>query len=164
MSAGLGSVRRRTLSSNPPAAQRVVYDDNMGQSPTRRRWLRFSLRGLLIVVTLVAVWLGWNVHVVRQRKAALAELRSSGKLLAAYSVAMMGEMQVTRLSSEVQVTFVRKLLGDDPMAFIYFSPSAPISDLRRAKVLFPEADVTSPNSLGPDHRTTPDEPSLQVEP
>ena len=48
----------------------------MGPSPTRRRWLQFSLRGLLIVVTLVAVWLGWNVHVVRQRKAALAEIRS----------------------------------------------------------------------------------------
>jgi hypothetical protein len=33
----------------------------------RRRWLRFSLRGLLVVVTLAAIWLGWNVYVVNQR-------------------------------------------------------------------------------------------------
>jgi hypothetical protein len=38
------------------------------QTHIRRRWLRFSLRGLLIVVTLVAVWLGSNATIARQRR------------------------------------------------------------------------------------------------
>ena len=50
------------------------------ETPPRRRWLRFSLRGLLVVVTALAVWLGWNVYVVRERKAALAELRKFREL------------------------------------------------------------------------------------
>jgi hypothetical protein len=32
-----------------------------------RRWLQFSLRGFLIVVTVFAVWLGWNVERARRR-------------------------------------------------------------------------------------------------
>ena len=34
----------------------------------RRRWFRFSLRTLLVLITLIACWLGWESHVVRSRK------------------------------------------------------------------------------------------------
>src|SRR6185295_19980991 len=44
----------------------------------RRRWFRFSLRTLLVVVTLLCVWLGWQIHAVRQRSAIIAELRATG--------------------------------------------------------------------------------------
>jgi hypothetical protein len=42
-----------------------------------RRWLRFSLRTLFIMVTVVACWLGWNVHQVGERGRLLDALRSS---------------------------------------------------------------------------------------
>ncbi len=44
-------------------------DDHI--SPTRRRWFQFRLRGLLVAVTLFAVfmgWLGWELKFVRERR------------------------------------------------------------------------------------------------
>ncbi len=33
----------------------------------KRRWPRFTLRTLFVVVTVFGVWLGWNVHQVHER-------------------------------------------------------------------------------------------------
>src|SRR5688572_1153388 len=35
----------------------------------KRRWLRFSVRTLLVAVTIFCMWLGWQVSIVRERKA-----------------------------------------------------------------------------------------------
>jgi hypothetical protein len=45
----------------------------MADAP-KRRWLRFSLRTMFVAFTVVAVWLGWNVYIVRQRKAFISSL------------------------------------------------------------------------------------------
>lgn len=50
------------------------YDRAMHQNPKRRRWIRYSLRTLLAVVTILCIWLAWNVHRVRQREATLKYL------------------------------------------------------------------------------------------
>src|ERR1700690_2367557 len=34
----------------------------------KRRWLRFSLRTLFVVVTVFGIWLGWQTNVVRERR------------------------------------------------------------------------------------------------
>jgi hypothetical protein len=40
----------------------------MSEAPTsRRRWLRFSLRTLFVVVTVLCVWLGYELNWIRQR-------------------------------------------------------------------------------------------------
>src|SRR5690242_12542980 len=49
----------------------------MSNKPNRR-WLRFSIRTLLVAVTIFCVWLGWQVSIVRERTRALAELRQEG--------------------------------------------------------------------------------------
>ncbi len=41
-------------------------------SPPTRRWFRFSLRTMFVVVTMVAATLGWELHVVRSRQNLLA--------------------------------------------------------------------------------------------
>jgi hypothetical protein len=38
----------------------------------RRRWFRFSLRTMFVVVTLVGCWLGYELHWLRQRRAFIA--------------------------------------------------------------------------------------------
>lgn len=48
------------------------YNRHMPQSG-RGRWLRFSLRALFLVVTVVCVWLGYHLNWIRQRHAFLAE-------------------------------------------------------------------------------------------
>ena len=45
----------------------IVYNSNMTDDATeqpkrKRRWLRFSLRSFLIVVTILCVWMGWYVY------------------------------------------------------------------------------------------------------
>jgi hypothetical protein len=48
------------------------------RSRLRRRWLRFSLRTLLIVVTLLGIWLGVKVDQARRQKRAVDTLRMLG--------------------------------------------------------------------------------------
>jgi hypothetical protein len=34
----------------------------------KRRWIRFNLRTLLILISALALWLGWNVYQIQQRE------------------------------------------------------------------------------------------------
>lgn len=43
-----------------------------------RRWLRFSLRGLLAAVTLVCLWLGWNVERKRRQQELISAIHELG--------------------------------------------------------------------------------------
>src|SRR5688572_26162539 len=46
--------------------------------PPRRRWLRFSLRTLLVAVTVLSVWLGVKVDQARRQKRAVETLQALG--------------------------------------------------------------------------------------
>lgn len=46
--------------------------------PGRRRWLQFSLRSLLVLVTLLALGLGWFVRRVEPQRRAVAKVQSLG--------------------------------------------------------------------------------------
>jgi hypothetical protein len=45
---------------------------------SRRRWAAFSVRGLLLLVLLVALWLGWAVHKAREQRAAVQAVGKFG--------------------------------------------------------------------------------------
>ena len=51
---------------------------SMPTDKPRRRWLRFSLRSLFLLVVVIAVLLGWMIHKVRQQGVAVAALREMG--------------------------------------------------------------------------------------
>ena len=103
----------------------------MTDSPTRRRCIRFSLRGLLIVVTLVAVWLGWNVHVIRQRKAALAWMASRDIQYSHKPFARGGPF----------LPLTRRLLGDAPVTLIICDDAENGLEKRFLSGVFPEAEI-----------------------
>lgn len=45
---------------------------------TRRRWLQFSLRGVLVVLTIGCLWLGWKVEMARKRGRAIDAIVEAG--------------------------------------------------------------------------------------
>ncbi|HUY89571.1 MAG TPA: hypothetical protein VMV10_12625 [Pirellulales bacterium] len=46
--------------------------------PSRRRWLQFSLRGLLALLTVFAIWLGFIVNRIREQREALETIEAMG--------------------------------------------------------------------------------------
>ncbi len=99
--------------------------------PPRFRF-RFGLRTLFVLLTLSAVFLGWNVHQVREREKLLRSISVRG--------AMFGSINSGQ--PQQPLPLVWSLLGATPVGFIEV-PSGIFSeyDLHRLKTLFPEAKV-----------------------
>lgn len=81
-----------------------------------RRCFRFSLRTLFVLVTLVAVWLGWSLNWIRQRHAFLRDRRAfvfdtdpDAATPAPRFLWLFGEegAEYVRLSSEDQLDYTR---------------------------------------------------------
>ncbi|MGD9721301.1 MAG: hypothetical protein AB7O59_08835 [Pirellulales bacterium] len=98
----------------------------MGHQFSIRRWFQFSLRTFLLAVAAVGCWLGWNLHVVKQREAARAAFVAEGWELSE--------------SDDLHVPWIRRLLGDKAFYSIHvgFPPSR---SLVEARAWLPEAEV-----------------------
>ena len=110
-----------------------------------RRWLRFSLRALLVAITLFCCWLGWEMSTVRQRQRVRA--RAEGK----FRFASRREVIAAEISDDApgvaRIPMIRKWMGDEPIQHIYYQgPSGEereaydrqMEEIRRA---FPEAEL-----------------------
>jgi hypothetical protein len=110
-----------------------------------RRWFRFSLRTLLVVVTVFCVWLGWELNTIRERKALLREMGSGYDFN--YITARNYSLQYppgATVPSAKRIPLVRRWLGDEAIQEIYYnSPSGAASDVRlkRLSAAFPEASI-----------------------
>ncbi|HEV2971233.1 MAG TPA: hypothetical protein VGY55_14760 [Pirellulales bacterium] len=101
----------------------------------KRRWFQFSLRSLMIVVTLLAIPCGWLAHqarVVEERKALRSWLLDNGGVIheAQY------EMEHPETS---QITWIRILIGDHTALSINFPYGISKPQASRMKTVFPEA-------------------------
>lgn len=46
-----------------------MFDDLSNNPPTpHRRWFRFGLRTMFVVLTVFSLWLGWQAKIVRDRR------------------------------------------------------------------------------------------------
>jgi hypothetical protein len=101
----------------------------------KRRWLRFSVRTLLIAVTIFCVWLGWASRWVTQRRHAVD--RSTGVFRdgdgrTPWSLWLLGE----RGAATIVVHVHGKTLQDANARAEQLAP-----ELKRLQRLFPEAEI-----------------------
>ena len=78
----------------------------------RRRWFRFSLRMLLVVMTVLCIWLGFTVNAARRQKAAVDTiLEAGGSVLFDYQNDPKSQLMV-RLSSAKDLVFFSAFVRD----------------------------------------------------
>ena len=58
-----------------PQSQRVAAMPAVPVARPWRRFLRFSVRGLIVLVLVIGVWLGWLVRSARIQREAVAAIR-----------------------------------------------------------------------------------------
>jgi hypothetical protein len=114
----------------------------------RRRWPRFSLRTLLVVVTVSGAWIGWNLNVVSHRQRLLEWSRMHGGDISTRQAAldhitvlrMVGahEGNAAEFDDVPDVPPIRRLLGDEAIAFIGFAPPPPVDMRAQLQAWFPE--------------------------
>lgn len=117
----------------------------------RRTWFRFSLRSLFVLVTLVGVWLGYQMSIVRERQALLASIVARGGIVTET------DPSAARMPDIEDIPWYRRILGDRAVASIGMGAEIPSGVAYPATVgrvlrAFPEAEVWSAYSDTPFFR------------
>jgi hypothetical protein len=116
---------------------------HMDEKP-RRRWFRFSLRTMFVMVTLFSFWLGWQAWIVRERLAMRKWLDDNGGS-AGPPMRLVDERGPFVFEQVNTLPFWRRWLGDESIRSVSFpvfpAPSEHVAQLERAKRIFPEARI-----------------------
>ena len=114
---------------------------------TPRRWFSFSLRTLFVVVTLGCCWLGWQLNIVRERKAAMAWIADKGGNMQEWEVPENPSQWLAtrpRLFADKywHISRIRRWRGDRPFYYISLVHTDATWEQRQdVASLFPEAFV-----------------------
>jgi hypothetical protein len=125
----------------------------------RRRWFQFSLGTLFLLVTVFAVWLGWELHQIRERDRMLRSTTFLRLFENRPRAAVMRQSEIAHLyprdlpkahvaagpPPQTNIPYVWRLLGDKPvndMDIFLPSDEYTILEARRIQSLFPECAVT----------------------
>ena len=109
--------------------------------PTRR-WLRFSIRTLLVAVTIFCVWLGWQVSIVRERKAVRKLIDEAG----GYHGNPFSGIEAKELIPKV--SWFRQRLGDEGVRE-WTLPKKLEAERARVVRAFPESEIFVEDLLQP---------------
>ncbi len=111
-----------------------------------RRPFRFSLRSLLLVMTLVCIWLAWESSVVRERRNLLADLQSRpGVNVARVRDYPNGQPPGLAPNRVARIPRVRQWLGDEAIQGIWYTRTIhnlTAAEIARLAKVFPEAELT----------------------
>jgi hypothetical protein len=110
-----------------------------------RRPFRFSLRTLFLVVLLICVLLGWQLHIVRERRAMRKWVEDNGGMVDTSQETRELWRSLEEGSKfdvlDTGIPFLRKLLGDEAISAIGPPCSVTVEEELKLKKLFPEAAV-----------------------
>lgn len=85
-------------------------NENPSQRLPRRRWFRFSLRTLLLLVTVLGMWLGLHLHAMRRQQESIAAIKNIG---GACYYDFQEDVVPGNASTSLVPSLLRKWLGDD---------------------------------------------------
>lgn len=120
--------------------------------------LRFTLRTLFVLVTVLCLWLGWNASTVHHRRQLRAQMIARGWIFFGDSAdaGATGSLLpiLTRMlpRSDVSLSWIRQMLGDSLVPWIGYPRAIPRSESKRdenqLESAFPEAQFieTSPQT------------------
>jgi hypothetical protein len=119
-------------------------------TPTpKRRWPRFTLRTLFVVVTAFGIWLGWNFNILRQREKMLDRVNATRNDGSPVGIMMEAEFEsrlppaYRGMPSTRRLPWALKLLGAEPTAIITVSEDDfSEAEIKQIGRLFPEALVS----------------------
>jgi hypothetical protein len=129
------------------AERRRWYNPAMIDPRRPRRWLRFSLRTLLVVMTVLAVWMGRQLSWVRERETLLSAVLERGDAWI--------DAAPARWQTPARLPFGWRLFGAEPLATIWiqnrgFDKGGTLTadeflvgseEARRLRAAFPEAYI-----------------------
>jgi hypothetical protein len=129
----------------------VQTEPSKADSPKRkRRWFQFSLRTLMIAVTVLAVacgYVGWQVKIVRARKAFQERLELQGGWVYIGSDSGRFAWHPAPIGS-LELPWIRQRLGDEAAIVVYVPTGDEYNeDYAEASRLFPEASVERAGKL-----------------
>ena len=133
----------------------------MSEPNSKRRWFRYSLRTLFVLVTILCVYLAWQVRIVQQRKQLLAKIEaaSGARFQPFNTIAQLDAIFVlggpVQFPDQRRVSFIRRLLGDRTVPIICLPAAMSADDLATYKKAFPEAVVTQYSDSNGEMHITP---------
>lgn len=124
----------------------------------RRRPPRFSLRTMFVVVTLLCVWLGWQLKIVHERSAILAEIDRADPAVDEYETLESLEKELGRIQrlDYVRIPRIRQWLGDRSVLRIWLPHIADSRFVLRTEAAFPEAILFGDNDAFRDSLHAPE--------
>jgi hypothetical protein len=130
----------------------------------KRRWFQFSLRSLMIVVTLLAVplgYIGWQAKIVRERRAALdiivesdggywrdrhEKVSSMIGMFPDFSLPRKAYTMISESHPGTEPGWVRRWIGDETIMVIFMRDDFLGCDAADLCERFPEADIVKVNN------------------
>jgi hypothetical protein len=116
----------------------------MTSNTTRRRWFQFGLRTMFVAVAVFAVWLGWELRFVQQRREAVRSMRSEDYYWESDDSKDLFPLMASQVQKSKKVTIPRwrRWIGDEAMLCIIVSPKAGPTEVEMRR-MFPEAFISS---------------------
>jgi hypothetical protein len=109
-----------------------------------RRWFRFGLRTLFVVVTVLCCYLAWETSVVRHRQKALREMQTLGGFQIVTAAAYDQQFRGTPIGAPpAKVSLIRRLLGDQAIQeiWVHWYNKPADAEIQRFARTFPEAKL-----------------------
>jgi hypothetical protein len=118
----------------------------MNETKLKRRWFRFSLRTLFVLVTILCLWLGYQVNWIWQRREFVRKLRDDSVKTGDRSA----RTETLQGHDSPTIPWIRRVFGDQAYSILVLPKKYSPELIERANDLFPEALVHQWGGVGSD--------------